>query len=443
MKTERVTSFARRLLREGNDKQLKKFLLQQDFHVIGHVINQLENRRRKLFVVLPPEVQAEVVLVLTDTSLREVFESLSPYTIARFMHFNDEDEVVDILHEIPEEKREHIIDKLKIQKRKKIEKLLKFGSETAGGLMDLNFILVKPDFTFKEVAAKVQKHIEETKQPPLVVVTRISGEIEGYIPYKSLILTPPLKNILPLVKPLPTVPHTTDQEKIISLISRKKSDVVGVVDEKQQILGVIHVQDLLRVAQAEATEDVFKFAGVSTEEDVLDPARVAIQNRYRWLILNLGTAFLASLVVSLFEGTIARLAVLAAYMPIVAGMGGNAGTQTLAVVVRGLALGHITWGNAKRTIIKEISAGLVNGLIVGIIIATVVTVFRQTPLIGLVLGFSMMVNLVIAGLFGTIIPLSLRALNIDPAIASSVFVTTATDIFGFFVFLGLATLLLV
>ena len=175
---------------------------------------------------------------------------------------------------------------------------------------------------------------------------------------------------------------------------------------------------------------------------MLDPAAVTVKHRYKWLIINLATAFLAAFVVALFEGTIAQMAILAAFMPIVAGMGGNAGTQTLAVVVRGIALGELEWVNGSRVIWKEVIAGFWNGLIVAVITIPVSLFFTNNIGLALVLGAAMIINLVIAGFFGALIPISLRLLHIDPAVASSIFVTTATDIIGFLAFLGLATLLL-
>jgi len=442
MNAQKLLHQADKFLQKKQNRKLKSLLVKQDFHLIAQVINRLTAGKLKTFALLPPEIQAEVVLTLSKHSKQTILPRLSDYTTARFLHFNDEDDAVDILQFLPRQHREKILSKIRQEKRRKIEKLLKFGAETAGGLMDLNFILVKPDFTLKDVAEKVQKHAVREKQTPAVLVVDKEAKVKGFIPYKNLILSSPKTKVSRLLKPLPLISHKTDQEKILQLVSKERSDVVGVIDEKKRILGIIHLQDLLKVVQAEATEDVYRFAGVSREEDVLDPASVAVGKRYKWLVLNLGTAFLASFVISQFEQTIAQMAILAAYMPIVAGMGGNAGTQALAVVVRGLALGEISWHNAKKIIFKETKTGLVNGLIVGAIAASVAFLLNGKALLGFVLGTAMIINLIVAGLFGALIPLTLKALKIDPAIASSVFITAATDVFGFLTFLGLATLIL-
>jgi magnesium transporter len=221
-----------------------------------------------------------------------------------------------------------------------------------------------------------------------------------------------------------------------------RADAIGVVDDKEQIIGIIHVRDLLKIAQAEATEDIYGFAGVEREETPQDAIFTKVNKRYKWLIINLATAFLAASVVGIFEDTISKLAILAVYMPIVAGEGGNAATQSLAVVVRGLAVDEISWPEARGIIMRESLAGLLNGLIVGTASAFTAYFFGAPMMLGVVLGIAMIVNLFFAGLSGALIPFILKSFKIDPAVASSVFVTTVTDIIGFFVFLGLATLLL-
>jgi magnesium transporter len=429
------------LLGAKDDMRLRQVLLRHNFHAIGEAINNLHRGKRKVFSLLPPEIQSEVAIILTDASKHSIYPRLSDDIIARFLHFNDEDDAVDILQFLAEERRQSILERVKIDKRMKFEKLLRFGKETAGGLMDLNFILVKPDFTLKDVAEKVQKHLETEKQAPLVLVVNEQGQSMGYIPYKDLILTPPTTRVSALIQSLPVISHKVDQEKILSRIP-KRGDVIGVTDDENHVLGIIHLRDLLKVAQKEATEDIYLLAGVDLEEEMNDDVSVKVKRRVNWLIINLGTAFLASFVVAQFESTIARLSILAVYMPIVAGEGGNAATQALAVVVRGLALGEVSWDQARSVILKETTAGIVNGVVTGIIAGVVAYAFGGPPMLGIVLASAMIINLMVAGFFGTLVPFLLRAFRIDPATASTVFVTTATDVFGFLAFLGLGSLML-
>jgi magnesium transporter len=215
---------------------------------------------------------------------------------------------------------------------------------------------------------------------------------------------------------------------------------IPVVDEENKLVGIITVDDVIDVIKDEATEDIYRLAGVSGDERAFTPAMESLRKRLPWLGVNLVTAFLAAGVVALFEGTIDALPVLAVFMPIVAGMGGNAGTQTLTVVVRGIALGELTWGNARKALLKEIAVGIGNGVVLGLAAALVVWATRGNPTLGIILGLAMVVNLFVAAAAGTLVPLGLRAANVDPALASSVFITTMTDVFGFFSFLGLAWL---
>jgi magnesium transporter len=213
-----------------------------------------------------------------------------------------------------------------------------------------------------------------------------------------------------------------------------------VVDRENKLVGVITVDDVIDVIKDEATEDVYRLAGVSADDGVLSPPRQSLQRRLPWLVVNLATAFLAASVVGLFRDLIAEIVLLAIFMPVVAGMGGNAATQTLAVIVRGLAIGELTWSNARAALVKEGLVGLGNGIILGGIAMAGAWLLGGNLVIGGVLALAMIINMFIAATAGTLIPLGLRALKIDPALASSVFITTLTDVFGFFSFLGLATI---
>jgi magnesium transporter len=233
-----------------------------------------------------------------------------------------------------------------------------------------------------------------------------------------------------------------DQEEVAGMVASYNLLAIPAVDAENKLVGVITVDDVIDVIKDEATEDVFRLAGVSIEDGVTTPPLESLRRRLPWLAVNLATAFLAAGVVGLFTNTISQVVVLAAFMPVVAGMGGNAATQTLAVVVRGLAIGELTWSNARSALGKEALVGLGNGVALGFVAALVAWVLKGNPILGVVLGLAMVINMFIAATAGTLIPLGLRALKIDPALASSVFITTLTDVFGFLSFLGLATLFL-
>jgi magnesium transporter len=234
----------------------------------------------------------------------------------------------------------------------------------------------------------------------------------------------------------------TDQEEVARMVASYNLLAIPVVDAENKLTGVITVDDVIDVIKDEATEDVFRLAGVSKEDGVLTPPQESLRRRLPWLGLNLVTAFIAASVVALFSSTIDQVVALAALMPVVAGMGGNAATQTLAVIVRGLALGELTWTNARQALVKEGLVGLGNGLALGLVAAIGAWAWTGRPMIGGVLALAMIINMFIAATAGTLIPLGLRAIKVDPALASSVFITTLTDVFGFFSFLGLATVFL-
>lgn len=439
---QQLTKTVDTLLQKKQDRHIKSLLLKEEPPTIAETLEQLEKGAVKTFGLLPPEVQAEVALSLSDAGREKIISRLSDFTIARFLYFIDENDAADIVQIFPDERKLSVLDKLKDGKRKKIEKLLTYHPESAGGLMDLNFLTVSETDTIPDVTRKAQEAIGHKLQSPTIVVVNPDEKPTGFIPYKSLISRRHTEIAGSIKLPLPLINAEADQEHVLHFLLEERSDVAGVTDGNGHIAGILRVADLLRVVQAEATEDLFAFAGVSREEEIFDPVPLVVKRRSMWLIINLATAFLASFVVSRFENTIAQMAILASFMPIVAGMGGNAGTQALAVVVRALAMGELSLNQARRAIMKEVAAGFLNGLLVALFAVPGVYFISGNIGIALVLGTAMIINLVVAGLFGALIPLTLKFFKVDPAVASSVFVTTATDIFGFLTFLGLATVFL-
>lgn len=423
-------------------KTIAELLKNENFHSIADGIDVLRSDRVVTFTSLDEKKQAKVALALSYRSKRSILPKLPDKTIIAFLQLSDEDDAANILQFLPESRKSAIISELQEDKRKRIEKIVKYHPETAGGLMDMNFIVVKPDFTLEDIAEKIERYTMRERKTPLIVTANDDGTIVGFVPYRNLILAKPKSTVKEVTRKLNVISSRTKKRKLLHLLSHSRLEVVGVIDTKNQIIGILHMKDLAYMIETEATENLFQFAGVSREEDMLDSASAAVKNRYLWLIVNLGTSFLAAYVVSLFENTIAQMAILASFMPIVAGMGGNAGTQSLAVVIRGIALGELAWTTGNRIILKEVLAGFYNGLITGAVTVPVIWAFTKNLPMALVLGSAMIINLVVAGFFGAMIPLALKFFKIDPAVASTVFVTTATDVFGFLAFLGLATIVL-
>jgi magnesium transporter len=271
------------------------------------------------------------------------------------------------------------------------------------------------------------------------------NHLVGVLSMRQLLLVPPTTPLKKVMSADVISVHTdTDQEEVARVVARYNLLGVPVVDEENKLVGVVTVDDVLDVIREEATEDIYALAGVRSEESVVGSPLRSVRLRLPWLLVNLATAILAASVVHSFENTIEKVVVLSALQSIVAGMGGNAATQTLAVIVRGLALGEVTWENSRRVLLKELLVGLTNGLVNGAVAAIIVWLWfgfgTKMLLIGGIIALALMINLVIASIAGTLIPLVLKKLKADPAIASTVFVTTCTDVGGFLSFLGLATL---
>jgi magnesium transporter len=277
----------------------------------------------------------------------------------------------------------------------------------------------------------------------LYVVDRLN-RLSGVVALRDLIVAPPETLIESIMRPnVISVQVGTDQEEVAQLMRHYNLLAVPVVDSEGKLIGVINHNDIVDVIEEEATEDLYRLANVADGDlEVWSPVRLSIRRRLPWLYVNLLTAFLAAWVISQFEATIARLAVLAVFQSIVAGTGGNAGTQTLAIMVRGLALGEIEFRDVARALLREASIGLMHGVAVGIAVAIGAWLWRGIPVLGLVIGLAMVGNMIAAGIAGTLVPLTLKAFKLDPALASSVLVTMVTDCVGFGLFLGLATLFL-
>lgn len=412
----------------------------------GSVLTELESsgleKRLSIFRSLPISEQKEVLLRLPEAVAENVLSNLGDEEIVNIVRRSDPDEGADILFLVEKDRRGNILGKVESDRRKRINFLLGFNPETAAGLMDLGYVTVDEDSTFAEVSGRIGEFEEKRNKFPTVLVVK-DGSLVGELPGHALsVQERPGEKIVDHVKTLPQIRYDKEDEEVAQFFRDNPHSKAVVLGEDDSILGVIRSEDVLRLIDETAGETLYDFASVSEEEHVWDPPLEKVRNRYKWLILNLGTAFLAASVVSLFQETIEALVLLAVYMPIVAGMGGNAGTQTMAVTIRGLTLGEVDFATGKRVILNEITGGVLNGMITGVLVSLIAIFINKSPLLGLVLGISMVVNLGIAGFFGASIPLILEKIEIDPATSATIFITTATDVLGFFVFLGLAKTLI-
>jgi len=268
------------------------------------------------------------------------------------------------------------------------------------------------------------------------------GKLSGYLSFSLIALANKSKKIKDYVKKINVIRHSSEYDKVIKLFKQNAYNKIVVLNENKAVVGIIYSEDILRLIGEQSSASLYNFAGVSEDETVFDSAPRKIKFRYKWLIINLATAFLASFVVQSFSETIAKNVLLAVYMPIVAGMGGNSGTQTLAVMVRSLSNSELSKSMILKALKNEIITGGVNGLINGFIVAVLVMLLNHDIMIALILAVAMIVNLIVSSTFGTIVPVIMKKLGKDPASSATIFITTATDVFGFVTFLGLATILL-
>jgi magnesium transporter len=351
------------------------------------------------------------------------------------------DELADMLGIMDEDDQEDILNEIDEEFREEMAELLTYDPETAGGLMATEFISLREDMTIDE-ALKHLREISPTEETPYYIYVLDQSDIlKGIVPIRALITTEPqvpLQDVM--LENVNTIPIHMQQEDVSNIFEKYGYLAMPVVDAQNVMQGVITADDIMEVLSEEHTKDLYRLAGIDDDEVVGSTIATSIKSRLPWLLVNLVTAMLASAMVSLFDGTIAQVVALAIFMPLVTGMGGNAGTQTLTLIIRGIALGDIDFENSKDILKKEFTVGIIHGLILGIIVAVIGGLFQKTLVFGLVIGFAMFLNMTIASLAGFFVPLFLKKINVDPALASAVFVTTVTDVLGFFFFLGLATL---
>jgi len=408
---------------------------------VHEILSSPKKRRISIFRKMPVREQGFILLDFSKRLQQEIMNKLSDKEMVELLDYLDPDEATDLLQNIDSKRSKKILKKLSKEIREKIELLFKFNPNTAAGLMSLDYVEVDRNTTFEQLSKIIKKHEKRTGKFPVVLAVE-KGILIGEVPAHTLATAEKREKISKYIKKIPSIKYDEDEDEVISLFRRSPHNKIIVLDKDESILGVIYSDDVLRLIERKPANNLREFAGVREEENVLDSVLVKVKYRYKWLVINLATAFLAASVVGLFQETISAFVLLAVYMPIVAGMGGNAGTQTLAVVVRGLALKQIEIKTAKKVIINEILAGGINGTINGVLVAAVATFWNKNPMLGLIIGLAMIINLIIAGFFGAIVPLIMKGLGKDPASSATIFITTATDVFGFFAFLGLATIML-
>lgn len=428
-----VHNRAERLLARVHPADLGPLLADLTPDEIRTVIDLLFNQHRAATLLreLPHELLPQIFDAITDQRLAEVFARLEIDDLSVLMDY------------VPEDRRTEVHERLPRHKRDELLHASLYPPDSAGRAMTTRFLALDDKMTAQEAIDSIRAGGDWGDHGHYLYVTDAESHLLGVVPIRRLVAAPPSTAVADLTaKNTISVPAEADQEEVAQMVARYDLFAIPVTDADSRLLGIITVDDVIDVITEEATEDIYHLAGLSEEDRIFTSARVSIRKRLPWMLLNLGTAFTAAAVVGLFERTLDQLVSLAVFLPVVAGVGGNGGIQTLTVITRAIALGEIEFSSGLRAIGKEMAVGLVIGLTAGLIAGAMATLWQGSPVMGFVLLMAMMITLTVAGLLGAAVPLMLKALGLDPAVGAGVLVTFCTDALGFFSFLGIATLLL-
>ena len=411
------------------------------------VAHQLETAppkyRRILWELVDPEISGEVIHELSDEIQLEFLDEMDSVEVASLTEGLDVDDIVDILQQLPDRVIPEVLQEMSAQDRQRVESVLTYDEDTAGGLMDTEVITIRPDITL-DVVLRYLRRFEEIPEitDNLFVVNRDDAFV-GNLPLGMLLTSSPTITVREVMNTEIRGIHVdlTDSQ-VAQLFQRHDLVSAPVVDDDNCLLGRITIDDVVDVIVEDADHSLLAMAGLSDTEDTFSSVGKTVPRRAVWLGVNLLTAILASTAISLFEDALDKVVTLAILMPIVASMGGVAGSQTLTVVIRGMALGQVERSNLNWLLSKEFAVGALNGLLYALIVGCVVSLWFQDATMALIIGLAMAINLMAAALSGTLLPVFLRFLKIDPALAGTVILTTITDVVGFISFLGLATVFL-
>jgi magnesium transporter len=435
-----------RLAAAGDSEALQEAVAEMHPSDLADVVESLEDEHQVMLLsALPAELASETLAEMEEGDERaDLLAALEPTKGAELLSELPDDDAADLVAELEPEERRRLLEALPVEEAGDIRGLLRYDEETAGGLMTTELVSVEVTLTAGEALDRVRVLGREVEDFYSVFVVDDRSRLVGTMRLDRLVTADPHGGLTGLVEPpVATVLPDMDQEEVGRLIARYNLASIPVVNEFGVLLGRITFDDVIDVMEAEHTEDILRLAGVGDREALRSTWGETVVARLWWLFINLLTAFLAASVVWIFQGTVDRMVALAVAMPIVAGMGGNAGTQALAVAVRSLALKEDLGGRAGLVLVfREVGVGLVNGVILGAVTALAALAMHESMKFGLVVLLAMWGNLVVAGFAGSIVPMVLDRFGIDPAVASSVFVTTFTDMCGFFLLLGLASAIL-
>ncbi len=430
-----LSTRAERLIARVHAADLGPLLANLTQDEIATVVDLLFQQRRAASTIseLPPDIFRQVAFAVNDDRLAEVLGRL------------EVDDIVHLVDELPEERRAEVVALLPEDRRSDLRKAALYAEQSAGRVMTTDFVALDAKMTAQEAIDHIRARGSRGETDAILYLYVVDDEsrLQGVVPIRRLVTSAPDRPCGELMIREPaSVRVDTDQEEVARIVARYNLLAVPVVDADGRMVGLITVDDVIDVIQEEATADIYNLAGLDEEERVFSPVGLSVRKRLPWMVVNLATAFLAASVVGLFRHTIEQVVLLAVFMPVVAGMAGNAGIQALTVVARGIALGETEFSSGLRAVGKQFLVGIAVGAVTGVLGAVVAYYLDGSPVFGLVVFTAMLASMSVAGLAGAAVPLMLKALKQDPALGSGVLVTTFTDAVGFFTFLGIATLFL-
>ncbi len=412
---------------------------------VAHLLESLPADERDLaWDLVRTKLEGDVLVHVNDNLRAELIRKMEPHELVAATTGLETDDLADLLPDMPDEVFNKVLRSMDEQNRLRLESALSYPEDSAGGLMNMDTITVRADITVDVVLRYLRRHRELPEQTDTLMVVDREGRFMGVVPLTTLLTSPPEATIGEIMKrDVEAIPADMPAHEVAKLFELHDWVSAPVVDDKGFLLGRITIDDVVDVIREEGEHSLMSMAGLHEEEDLFAPVLPSTRRRALWLGINLMTAFLASWVIGLFDDTIQKLVALAVLMPIVASMGGIAGSQTMTLVIRGLALDQVGDHNARKLLLKEATVGLLNSLMWGLVIALVAWWWFNDTGLGAVIAAAMTINLLVAAAAGVLVPLLLRKLGADPALAGGVVLTTITDVVGFFSFLGLATLFLV
>ncbi len=428
-------------LDSGTFIQVRRLLNSLPASDIAHFIESSPPKSRTvLWRLVDIEQEGEILSYLNDEIESQFLRQMDSEELATITEGLEADDIADILQQLPDQVMREVLAMMDHQDRQRVEHVLAYPEDTAGGIMNTDAITVRPQTPLDVVLRYLRRHTEIPEMTDSVIVVNRNDEYIGLLPLRKLLVSDPSTTVREvMVTDIEAIPATMDDGKVAQLFERNDWVSAPVIDETGKLIGRITIDDVVDVIREDADHSLMSLAGLGEDEDTFAPVLKTAPRRAIWLGINLLTAFLASAVINLFEGALDKVVALAILMPIVASMGGIAGTQTLTVVIRGMALGQISSSNSGWLINRELLVGIINGLCWSLVVAVAATLWFGDTMIGVIIAISIVINLITAAVAGAVIPIILNRLSIDPALAGGVVLTTVTDVVGFMSFLGLAT----